>query len=475
MGELIKLILSKKSWETKIYDEDIINKWKNEFIKQNINPIIINLVIELLKKYTNNKNKSEEEYKWIYPLIINYPELYKNSDCNCCCKICKRCEHYYEEDYSIKEWKEIYKKNKFNPNIKCSCTPHKLNLIKNSILNKYTIEDNNLINEELKNEFIDQIKLFESNIDNPDYHPGSNDQVIDLIHPSIYPYVKGLSEITNSTNLENNKDESVLFQWLPSEVDIIRDDKNIYSVNFESSINNLDKNKFCKLHESIENIFKFFVNKFESMFNILYQNRILKKQIISKPRYQVIVKLSNTILTPEKPIFDASSWHLEGLEYERIIATGIYYYSMENIQDNFLEFRSTIDDYSINYPQNCREWVHTHYGIKHIDYNDMESTINLGKIKTIENMCLVFPNFLQHKVSELKLIDTTKPGHRKILVFFLIDPDNPIISTNNVKSIKDKISFEDALLIREMLMFERKFEIDNQKKFYERGWSLCEH
>jgi len=38
----------------------------------------------------------------------------------------------------------------------------------------------------------------------------------------------------------------------------------------------------------------------------------------------------------------------------------------------------------------------------------------------------------QHKVSPFSLADKTRPGHRKICVFFLIDPVVPIISTSQV-------------------------------------------
>ncbi len=37
------------------------------------------------------------------------------------------------------------------------------------------------------------------------------------------------------------------------------------------------------------------------------------------------------------------------------------------------------------------------------------------------------------------------------------------------------MTLEDAKLYRELLMFQRKYEIDEQTQFFERGWSLCEH
>lgn len=45
---------------------------------------------------------------------------------------------------------------------------------------------------------------------------------------------------------------------------------------------------------------------------------------------------------------------------------------------------------------------------------------------------LVFPNIYQHAVGSFELKDKSKPGHRKILVFFLVDPTQRIVSTARV-------------------------------------------
>lgn len=39
---------------------------------------------------------------------------------------------------------------------------------------------------------------------------------------------------------------------------------------------------------------------------------------------------------------------------------------------------------------------------------------------------------MQHRVSSFRLADPTKPGHRKIVAMFLVDPHIPILSTANV-------------------------------------------
>lgn len=59
-------------------------------------------------------------------------------------------------------------------------------------------------------------------------------------------------------------------------------------------------------------------------------------------------------------------------------------------------------------------------------------TQNLGGVTCREGRLLTFPNTLQHCVSPFSLADPSRPGHRKILAFFLIDPSRRIISTANV-------------------------------------------
>ena len=38
----------------------------------------------------------------------------------------------------------------------------------------------------------------------------------------------------------------------------------------------------------------------------------------------------------------------------------------------------------------------------------------------------------QHRVSSLQLVDPTKPGHRRFIALWLVDPTRRIISTANV-------------------------------------------
>ena len=56
----------------------------------------------------------------------------------------------------------------------------------------------------------------------------------------------------------------------------------------------------------------------------------------------------------------------------------------------------------------------------------------LGSVVTKQGRCLAFPNVYQHQVQPFELIDKSKPGHRKILALFLIDPETERPSTSDI-------------------------------------------
>lgn len=226
---------------------------------------------------------------------------------------------------------------------------------------------------------------------------------------------------------------------------------------------------------------------------------------------QIIVKLANIELTPEKPTYEGGTWHVEGQLNEHICATALYYYDCENVTESRLAFRqqcSEDDAADIGYPQGVHEWLTEIYGCQ----NDEPCVQEVGSVLCREGRLLTFPNVLQHQVQPFKLADPTKKGHRKILALFLVDPGIRIISTANVPpqqrdwwaeevtkqtgtsgeafgklsaELKDKIidevddfpiSMEEAKEIRLKLMVERsKYVSDFKVAFENRSFSLCEH
>ena len=117
---------------------------------------------------------------------------------------------------------------------------HQSKLIREGVT--FEAQENALL-EEL-NQLIDQLK----ETSGKDYHPGTEEVVRDLVHPSLFPYVEGVSETTNLDDVTpqagamRRRDmwgrpyETSEYQWLPSEVSV-QDDG---SCKFDTYINNLD-------------------------------------------------------------------------------------------------------------------------------------------------------------------------------------------------------------------------------------------
>lgn len=231
------------------------------------------------------------------------------------------------------------------------------------------------------------------------------------------------------------------------------------------------------------------------------------REHFKKSGIQVIVKLANIHLTPSNPEYSGGSWHIEGKLNEHICATALYYYDNENITESHLAFRTKVDTYDIrerDYAQEDHSGVCYLFGIE----RDGPGIQDIGQVATNEGRLLAFPNVLQHQVQPFKLADPTKPGHRKILALFLIDPFQRVISTANVppqqrewwaeavqgleckldelptelrhqvmSEVDDfPISLEDAKMLREELMDERRaFVRDFDHKYQDHSFNFCEH
>lgn len=144
---------------------------------------------------------------------------------------------------------------------------------------------------------------------------------------------------------------------------------------------------------------------------------------------QVIVKLANIHLTPEKPRYEGGSWHIEGQLNERICASAIYYHSAENITESYLSFQHFLpQEVDVVYEQNHEEWLEIIFGCK----QNGPTLQKIGHVLTKQGRLLTFPNTLQHLVEPFQLADPSRPGHRKILALFLVDPNIQILSTAHI-------------------------------------------
>ncbi|KAK0758113.1 hypothetical protein N5P37_009411 [Trichoderma harzianum] len=212
---------------------------------------------------------------------------------------------------------------------------------------------------------------------------------------------------------------------------------------------------------------------------------------------QVIVKMASIELTPEKPHFPAGSWHVEGQMNERICATALFYLDSENVTDSHLSFRMQTSAWlsdSISTGQDNYNWLERVFGTR---LGHGGSCIqNYGDVKTCEGRVLAFPNVYQHRVSSFRLKDETKPGHRRFLALWLVDPHERIVSTANVppqqkdwwteasKAAEDSqgeipgslMTVEEAQEHRVKLMHERsRYEEKAEYNMERVSYNFCEH
>ncbi|KAM5539734.1 hypothetical protein V8D89_006547 [Ganoderma adspersum] len=455
-------------------------------------------------------------------------------------------------------------------------------------------ESRSLIPATLKVPLVDGVSVLESVPDeDKDWHPGSNKQVLDLVHPSMYclrigqSYVRSRDDtlcptsgpvkaITKEEYMRQRPDMdrfrrprldyviSPKFQWLPTDFEVSKDG----DVKALSYINNLHPTHYRALYPAISSILARFVPLFENVLtdvikpklqtavrpnpNQWYEHTYIKDPSVPRPydepdpsdsvfqdtpwygrwpyvpepvpfeppstegrttvslrgrTLQVIVKLANIVLTPDNPAYPGGSWHVEGMANEAIVATGLYYYACENITESRLDFRAAVgseeSEVDLDYEQNDDTGYMTVFGLQR------DSLLNqgVGGIIAEEDKCIAFPNIYQHRVDAFELADPTKPGHRKILCFFLVDPFTKVLSTSDVPPQQadwttealgeartlqqlpqelfdivvdyardDKVSRKEAEEVREQLMEERStFVVEHNKELFEIEFNMCEH
>ncbi|KAJ2346536.1 hypothetical protein GGF43_004964, partial [Coemansia sp. RSA 2618] len=325
-----------------------------------------------------------------------------------------------------------------------------------------------------------------------DYHPNTNNQVLNLVHPSLYPLIYARSRLLSQPipspaaavdlktfgehpgslekwhaavkeHWKGEDGESVFyvpsggsatsftsekFCWLPTEFRVGDDG----DVTIESYINNLHPVKHAEFYPTIATIFSKFVPMLEHVVtDILFLRprrvnpdayswfvanesepedydasdyderheeweanrgfvepqpdpfftpvRQMTPYSLRGRRLQAIFKMSNIHLTPDQPEYEGGSWHVEAMANERIVATGIYYYDVENITESKLSFRESVDE-DVEYEQGDHDGVNRAYGIYEDGFDDTVPLIqNIGGVEAKNGRCIVFPNIYQHQVS----------------------------------------------------------------------------
>ena len=198
-----------------------------------------------------------------------------------------------------------------------------------------------------------------------DWNPGSNGFVLNLVHPSLYPIVYGrtmgkISDSDTATVLEapalegaDPKFVSKRFQWIPSDFSV--DDHGKVTL-VSPYINNIHPTHHKELYSIIPGILERAIPMFERVLSDLLRPllpmrigtpdgrelrgeetveciwktgvpstpdarkhycgdlNVMNNRISLKGRtLQVIVRLANIVLTPERPEYPGGKWHVEGL------------------------------------------------------------------------------------------------------------------------------------------------------------------
>jgi hypothetical protein len=318
-------------------------------------------------------------------------------------------------------------------------------------------------------------------------------------------------------------------------------DEDSYDEQYDLAVDDFNENS---TFESVK-VPKFFSNV--NTIDHLKEWRSCKPFSLSGKTLQVIVKIAEIVLTPEKPSYAGGSWHIEGTMEESICCSGIAYLESTNITESKLSFRRVTNDppyeqnddiglahlYNLSDEDMMNEFLgsvvtstpsdkleskldnrkrkldnyvderkvskklkyddddidslpHSPYSSHSDDEKELKTTTDEksshlqqeGKegLGNLGSLLLAFPNIFQHKVEPFELVDKSKNGHRKILVFFIVDPGVKITSTKDIPYGAGKISLKEAKEHRLKLMKERKFFTKKMdEEYFERPFSLCEH
>jgi hypothetical protein len=352
----------------------------------------------------------------------------------------------------------------------------------NDYLNKQTnFNENGVIHKYIPKNYrtnlLLAIKEFSSET-KADYHPGSNEIVRDIVHPSLYPYIDENYRIRTGTDYWQRPYENSKYQWLPSEFNIDSDGK----CKIKSYINNLPECKI-EIYTLIEKLFEFVLPEFEHIWSYLNHIDLYLEDTYNyldnyclKYNYKSLKNKKLQVITKIVEITDSIEgiWHIEGMSHENIIATASCTLEQLNM-DAIIQFKRIYTNTEANVllyttHQDVSETYKAHLN---------ELDIPLGTVDIKEGSLIVFPNSHIHKVNitkaakaakAAKATKAAKAAKRTIVVFWLINPDKKIVSTKDIpqQNYDIKIAYEHRL----QLMNERKF-IKNT--FNQRDLDLCEH
>ncbi|WP_406289759.1 DUF4246 domain-containing protein [Streptomyces sp. NBC_00209] len=354
-------------------------------------------------------------------------------------------------------------------------------------------QSDTLIDAELRSRLREAVRVLEEvPEEEKDWHPGSDGQVLDLVHPSLFCLVREVSggperAWENPTSPYSKYEFSDRFQWLPTDVDVSADGE----AAFRSYVNNVHPEDHRELAAVLPELLTRMLPLLENVLTDLRHPR--PPRIKANPygwydsepehpdeddfgdteayeeameAYEAAVDdwyQDRRPVVPDAPEFtapepcDASGRVvLRGRRLQVIAKLATIHLTPEKPEyaggswhvegmlnerivstgiyywdsENITDSRLSFRTavHDPDYEQNDNNGVSDVYGLE----NDGPLNQALGSAPTPAGRCLAFPNVLQHQVGSFRLADPSRAGHRKILAFFLVDPSETIVSTSDV-------------------------------------------
>eukprot|EP00762_Andalucia_godoyi_P008864 ANDGO_01173.mRNA.1 hypothetical protein H310_02734 len=171
------------------------------------------------------------------------------------------------------------------------------------------------------------------------------------------------------------------------------------------------------------------------------------------------------------PEFHEGVWHVEGLSHEHIVSTGIAYLQIDDdILGGRLRFRRP---YLPGEIAELKDSIPQEFG--KLSLANIAGILRLGSVEPAADYIVVFPNSHQHNLecitayrSLSSLATTPDRLIRRIVCFFLVNPEEKIVSTSDVVVLPSQIlDYETACRVREAMMKEcAMIKKDLNRDFY---------
>lgn len=327
-----------------------------------------------------------------------------------------------------------------------------------------------------------------------DHHPGSGTRVRDLVHPSLYPFVAGRSPLMALGPRRERRPrdrfgrpfEGSRYQWLPTPFRVGVDG----TVTIGAYINNLDASRHPAAYPALAELFATALPLLESVVGYVDSTRFWHEDCglehegelperfdtARRPAPPRNLRGRELLVIPkivEYTLLEGEThegvWHVEGMSHEHIVATCLYVLDRdETLVGGELRFKRayTLEEAGQLF------WRIEQSRPAPIEALVAEATVPVGSVGTPAGRWVVFPNSHIHQLGALSLAAGAAVGRRRVIVFWVVDPDVTIPSTREVPPQQGTWTQAEALRIRLALMEERR---RHKQTHNLRAVSLCEH